>query len=441
MPNSAPSALISVSALKLSDGRLVTRASSAIVGELCSASVSAAGGVRPIVGLAPLVDAAAPQRLLELAGGEARRVLLEVRPAQARAPAVEGQRAQRPDLAGGAVALRRPAAQRVEGRLVADHAPGDLAQALVEHEVVGELGGLERAEARVAAAAQVEVADQDAAWVDADVAQRAGGQVPVDAVERERGGGDEQLVHRGRRARRVGAQGEDLAAAVEVDRQRARAAAGVAHLRGQRGAGRRGARGLRGGGQERGCSEQHGDEAVHPSHRVVESRQPAGRREVAVAFRPPARDSQRDGLPAGTAPLPARGRVPAGIMPGQALAAPTWLTPSGSGDGRPPRWLPTSPPTRTATPSPCGSTRGGEVRPPTGRAAAPWGPPEEPRPRRPCSSADPRVTVRRTGSSSPPGSPTGGMPTAALRAPARPPASWTARRPSPASLLRGGLGR
>ena len=33
----------------------MTRASSAIVGELCSASVSAAGGVRPIVGLAPLV--------------------------------------------------------------------------------------------------------------------------------------------------------------------------------------------------------------------------------------------------------------------------------------------------------------------------------------------------------------------------------------------------
>ena len=158
----SPSALISVSALKLSDGRLVTRASSAIVGELCSASVSAAGGVRPIVGAAPPVTPRRRSALLELAGGEARGVLLEVRAAQARAAAVEGQRAQRPDLAGGAVALRRRAAQRVEGRLVADHAPGDLAQALVEHELVGELGRLARAEARVAAAAQVEVADQHA---------------------------------------------------------------------------------------------------------------------------------------------------------------------------------------------------------------------------------------------------------------------------------------
>ena len=59
-------------------------------------------------------------------------------------------------------------------------------------------------------------------------------------------------------------------------------------------AGRAGARGARGGGQEeRGRGEQHGDEAERPSHRAVESRQPAGRGEVAVAFRLPSRDSRR----------------------------------------------------------------------------------------------------------------------------------------------------
>ena len=50
-------------------------------------------------------------------------------------------------------------------------------------------------------------------------------------------------------------------------------------------------RGLRRGGQERGRGEQHGDEAVRPSHRAVESRQPTGRGEVAVALRRPSRDS------------------------------------------------------------------------------------------------------------------------------------------------------
>ena len=48
VPNCCPSALISVSALKLSDGRLVRRAISAIVAERCSASGSAPASVRPV---------------------------------------------------------------------------------------------------------------------------------------------------------------------------------------------------------------------------------------------------------------------------------------------------------------------------------------------------------------------------------------------------------
>ena len=80
-----------------------------------------------------------------------------------------------------------------------------------------------------------------------------------------------------------------------------------AHLRGERRAGRARARGARGGGQEeRGRGEQHGDEAERPSHRAVESRQPAGRGEVAVAFRLPSRDSRLDGQTAGPAPLARR---------------------------------------------------------------------------------------------------------------------------------------
>ena len=75
----------------------------------------------------------------------------------------------------------------------------------------------------------------------------------------------------------------------------------------ERAAGRAGARGARGGGQEeRGRGEQHGDEAERPSHRAVESRQPAGRGEVAVAFRLPSRDSRLDGQTAGPAPIARR---------------------------------------------------------------------------------------------------------------------------------------
>ena len=54
--------------------------------------------------------------------GEARRAGLEERPAAAREAAVEGQRAERADVGGGAVALRRRPAEAVEDRLVADHA-------------------------------------------------------------------------------------------------------------------------------------------------------------------------------------------------------------------------------------------------------------------------------------------------------------------------------
>ena len=107
-----------------------------------------------------------------------------------------------------------------------------------------------------------------------------------------------------------GTSGRDAkicAPAVEVDRQRARPGSAGAHLGGERRAGRARARGARGGGQEeRGRGEQHGDEAERPSHRAVESRQPAGRGEVAVAFRLPSRDSRLDGQTAGPAPLARR---------------------------------------------------------------------------------------------------------------------------------------
>jgi hypothetical protein len=53
-PNLSPSALISVSALKLSDGRLVRRAISAIVAERCSASGSAPGCARPVRAVPPM---------------------------------------------------------------------------------------------------------------------------------------------------------------------------------------------------------------------------------------------------------------------------------------------------------------------------------------------------------------------------------------------------
>ena len=72
-PNSSPSALISVSALKLSDGRLVRRAISAIVAERCSASGSAAGWVRAGARRAADHDVAALERAREGAGGEQRR--------------------------------------------------------------------------------------------------------------------------------------------------------------------------------------------------------------------------------------------------------------------------------------------------------------------------------------------------------------------------------
>ena len=68
VPNSEPRPLISVSALKLSEGTLVTRASSAMVGELCSASDSAAAGVRPIFGPAPTVT---PRRRSALSNSRA----------------------------------------------------------------------------------------------------------------------------------------------------------------------------------------------------------------------------------------------------------------------------------------------------------------------------------------------------------------------------------
>ena len=76
-PNSSPSALISVSALKLSDGRLVRRAISAIVAEGCSASGSAARRVRPARRGAADHDVAALERALEGAGGEQRRPLCQ----------------------------------------------------------------------------------------------------------------------------------------------------------------------------------------------------------------------------------------------------------------------------------------------------------------------------------------------------------------------------
>ena len=101
----------------------------------CSASGSAPAGVRPVAGGAADHDVAALERALEGAGGEQRRAdFCQYGPPRAGAAAVEGQRAQRPDLARDAVALGRRAAQRVERRLVADHAARDLAQAVVEHE-------------------------------------------------------------------------------------------------------------------------------------------------------------------------------------------------------------------------------------------------------------------------------------------------------------------
>ena len=238
-------------------------------------------------------DVAALERAREGAGGEQRRRLLPVRAPGAGAAAVEGQRAQRPDLVRGPVALGRRAAQGVPGRLVADHAARDLAQAVVEHELVRELGRLALAEVGIATAAQVEVADQHAARVDPDVAERARRQVAVDAVERERGGGRVELLDGRRGAGGVGAPRVDRPPAVEVDRQRAGAAAREAHLGGQRGARGGRPRGERGGGRERGHEEQRDDEVEHPSHRRVEGRQPAGRVEVAVAFRRRGRDSRR----------------------------------------------------------------------------------------------------------------------------------------------------
>ena len=80
----------------------------------------------------------------------------------AREAAVEGQRAQRADLGGGAEALGRRAAQAVEGRLVADHAAGDLRSSPVCSITASASSPPPRAERRVAAAAQVEVAVQRA---------------------------------------------------------------------------------------------------------------------------------------------------------------------------------------------------------------------------------------------------------------------------------------
>ena len=128
-PNSSPSALISVSALKLSDGRLVRRAISAIVAEERSASGSAAGGVRPARAAPPITTSRRLSARAKARAANSGGRLLPVRAPGAGAAAVEGQRAERPDLVRGPVALGRRAAQGVPGRLVADHAARDLAQA------------------------------------------------------------------------------------------------------------------------------------------------------------------------------------------------------------------------------------------------------------------------------------------------------------------------
>ena len=81
VPNSEPSALISVSAEKLSDGRLVSSVSSARVGELSSARLIEVTVARPVRGAAPVVTPRLRSARANSRAVKPRRTGLEVGPA------------------------------------------------------------------------------------------------------------------------------------------------------------------------------------------------------------------------------------------------------------------------------------------------------------------------------------------------------------------------
>ena len=118
-------------------------------------------------------------------------------------PWLNGQPAQRPDPRGDAVVGGRAAAQAVEARLVADHPPVDRRQAAAGQHP-REPARLGAAEARIAAAAQVEVAGDHARRVEVGVTQHLGVELALGAVAGQGRGGRVELVDRGRHARHVG---------------------------------------------------------------------------------------------------------------------------------------------------------------------------------------------------------------------------------------------
>ena len=263
-PYREPTTLISVSAMKLSDGWFIWRSRSASGAERHAPTGTASVAVRPR--RAPRATSTPRWRscfaknvAAKLAGrfwkyGALRpvRPRLNVR-AESGPPTSELEREAR----------RRDAAAGVERRLVPDHAARDPADPRLGH-LLGEVAGVDDVEVRVAAAAEVEVAP-DHAGGGRRLGQRLGGEPRGRPHPPQRGRGRVELLDRGRHPRRPRADRVELAARLEVDDVRAGAGARLAHLRRERLHRARAARRL-GGGRREQEGEQAG-ERDEPGHR------------------------------------------------------------------------------------------------------------------------------------------------------------------------------
>ena len=172
-PNCAPSTLTNISAMKLSDGWFISRSSSVTGWERHSVTSAASLGVRPRRALRETFDAerrAAASRTRVAAKFAGRFCQYGARrPVR---PRLNVSAESGPTSDVSAEARGRHAAAGVERRLVADHAARDAHDPGVG-DLLGEPVGVEHVERRVAAAAQVQVAGDDAGGVGRGLGQHA----------------------------------------------------------------------------------------------------------------------------------------------------------------------------------------------------------------------------------------------------------------------------
>ena len=250
-----------------------------------AATATRDSGVMPVgrearAGRAGDLHARVLERLLERLGGEAGRAGLEVGPRRAGAAVVEGQRAERADLAGEAIAGGRDAAEGVEGRLVADHAArrsrlrpawASCSASAARPRRCRTSGRRRRAGRCCRRSCRSRPAGASARTV---VVSR-----PVGAVAQQRAGGRVELLDRGRHALDVGLAGVELLARCR-DRPRRRPeyaparAISRARTRLRGGEARRPARGSATSSDE---ERDEGDEASHASSRAYETRRRGSR--------------------------------------------------------------------------------------------------------------------------------------------------------------------